>query len=149
MTDYAAKVRQNISEFGFHVTYVASDDSPSFCYSTGIFETFALPELFISSLPPNLSHELIAQYVQRHAETGPVLNERIAANEERFDYFLISVPTERLKDYVLATNAYYGDAAFEYLQLVYPDASLQFPHEEGYDYDQEIMGVFPPPNLEP
>ena len=144
MTDYAAEVRQNIARHGFHVTYVACDDSPSFCYSTGIFETFAIPELFISSLPPNLSHELIGQYVQRHVDTGPVVNERIAANDERFDYFLISVPTELLKDYVLATNRYYDGRAFEYLQLIYPDASLRFPHEAGYDYDQEIIGDFPP-----
>jgi hypothetical protein len=39
---------------------------------------------------------------------------------------------------------YYGSNPFEFLQLIYPDTELLFPDEKGYDYDQELFGVFPP-----
>ena len=98
----------------------------------------------ISALPPNLSAELIAQYVDRFRATGPLVGERITAAKERFDYYLVPVPLVRIQDYVLATIKYYGSNAFEFLQLVYPDTELLFPGEEGYDYDQELFGAFPP-----
>ena len=115
-----------------------------FCYSTGITQTHSIPELFISSLPPNLSHELVTQYVERHAKTGPPLNERVEAIKERFDYFLIPVSKQRLEEYVLASQKFYGEKPFDYVQLIFPDPELHFPGEPGYDYDQEILGRFPP-----
>jgi len=144
MNDYAAIVQKNIESHGFHVTYVAGSKSPPFCYSTGIFQSFSIPEVFISSLPPNLSHELITQYVKRHAQTGPPLNERMKAIGERFDYYLIPVSLQRLREHVLASLKYYGDRPFECVQLIYPDPMLLFPGEPGYNYDQEIFGEFPP-----
>ncbi len=142
--DYAATVRQNVAKYGFHVTYVGCEDSPSFCYSTGVYETFGIPEIFLSSLPPNLSHELISQYIKRFAEGGPPIDRRIKAMDERFDYYLIPVEVDHLKPYVLASMKFYGDRPYEYLQLIYPDTENRFPHESGYDYDQEIFGTFKP-----
>ena len=147
MTDYASTVRDSIENFGFHLTYVGSDDSPPFCYSTGIFEKHSIPEIFISSLPPNLCHELIAGYINRFRENEPPINQRISAIEERFDYFLIPVNLDRLAEYVLASIEYYENSPFEYVQLIYPDVALRFPGEPNYDYDQEILGAFPPPSV--
>ncbi|MEM7011494.1 MAG: DUF4262 domain-containing protein [Verrucomicrobiota bacterium] len=144
ITDYAAEVRKNVAEHGFHVTYVGRGDSPAFCYSTGIWETYSIPEIFVSSLPPNLSHELISQYIKRYTHEAPAINEQVAAIDERFDYYLIPAQAERLEDYVLASLKFYGDRPFEYLQLVYPDTKNRFPHESGYNYDQEILGEFSP-----
>lgn len=141
--DYAATVRDNVTKHGFHSTWVGADESPSFCYSTGIFQTFSIPDIFISSLPPNLSHELISQYVKRHSLSGPQVNCRVKAIDERFDYYLVPVAVDRLSDYVLASYKFYGQMPFEYLQLIYPDAQNRFPGEVGYNYDQEIKGVFP------
>ncbi len=142
--DYARQVRENVARHGFHVTYVSSSDDPAFCYSTGIYKTHSIPELFLSALPPNLSHELITQYVDRHRNVSPQVGQRIKAEDERFDYYLIPVATDLLTDYALASFAFYGDERFEYLQLVYPDASLRFPHEPGYDYDQVLLTEFHP-----
>jgi hypothetical protein len=144
MIEYAAIVRENVAKHGFHVTYVDCDETPSFCYSTGIYQTFSIPEIFISSLPPELSHELISQYIQRHSQNGPPLNQCITAIDERFDYYLIPVAGDRLKEYVLASFKFYGQKPFDYLQLIYPDTDLLFPDQVGYDYDQEILGQFPP-----
>lgn len=144
MIDYAKRVRDNVGKHGFHATYVGPGEVPEYCYSTGIYETYALPEIIISSLPPKLSHELITQYVDRFSETGPLLNQRITAVNERFDYYLVPVASERIQDYVLATINYYGRKRFECLQLIYPDTEMRFPGEDGYDYDQELFGLFPP-----
>ncbi|MEM0926859.1 MAG: DUF4262 domain-containing protein, partial [Planctomycetota bacterium] len=124
MLNYAAKVRESIRQHGFHVTYVGQDETPSFCYSTGIFETLGLPELFLSSLPPNLSHELICQYAERYRDSKPTLGRRVSAMKERFDHFLIPVDRDALREYTLASFEFYGDAPFECLQLVYPDPDL-------------------------
>ena len=145
MMDYAKRVRNSVARNGFHTTTVgAGDDVPGFTYSTGIYESYGIPEIIISALPPNLSHELITQYVDRFRKTGPIIGKRITAKKERFDYYLVCVPLVRIQDYVLATIKYYGKAPFKYLQLIYPDTELLFPDEEGYDYDQELFGAFPP-----
>ena len=144
MLNYAARVRESISKHGFHVTYVGSDETPSFCYSTGIFETFEIPELFLSALPPNLSHGLISQYVERHRDSRPPLGRRVPAIQERFDYYLIPVELDAVREYALASFEFYGDDSFDCLQLAYPDPDLHFPDEPGYNYDQVILGSFPP-----
>jgi hypothetical protein len=144
MFDYAKRVRDSVARKGFHTTSVGAGDEPEFSYSTGIYESYAIPEIIISALPPNLSHELISQYVDRFRAAGPIIGERIFAEKERFDYYLVPVPLVRVQDYVLATIKYYGSAPFEILQLIYPDTELLFPGEDGYDYDQELFGAFPP-----
>ena len=142
--NYAKRVRDSVARNGFHITSVGGGEEPGFTYSTGIYKTYAIPEIIISALPPNLSAELISQYADRFRATGPVVGERITAAKERFDYYLVRVPLARIQEYVLASIKYYGKAPFKYLQLIYPDTELRFPDEKGYDYDQELFGAFPP-----
>ena len=144
MIDYAKRVRDSVARHGFHTTSVGAGEKPAFSYSTGIFESYAIPEIIISGLPPNLSHDLISHYVERFRATGPLIGERVTAADERFDYYLVPVPFVRIQDYVLATIKYYGSDPFNFLQIVYPDTNLLYPGEEGYDYDQELFGAFPP-----
>ena len=120
MMDYATRVRDSVARNGFHTTSVgAGDDEPGFSYSTGIYKSYGIPEIIISALPPNLSHELISQYVDRFKATGPIIGKRVTAKKERFDYYLVPVPLVRIQDYVLATIKYYGSDVFEFLQLVF------------------------------
>lgn len=57
--NFAAGIRSKVRKYGFSSTYVLADETPGFCYSTGIQETHGIPEPFISALPPALSAELI------------------------------------------------------------------------------------------
>lgn len=140
---YHDKVDENIRKRGFHSTFVFADRSPSFCYSTGIYETFGIPEIFISSLPQNLSHRLIESYVDKYKNVDSIpYDKRIDDLTERFPVYLIDVPTDKLTDYVLSSVRYYKDKDLKYAQLVYPDTKGNFPDEKGYDYDQVIMGEF-------
>lgn len=141
--EYHDKVDDNIRQYGYHVTYVSISNEPSFCYSTGIYKSFGIPEIFISSLPQNLSGELVEKYVSKFTDAGLVqVHKRIHDLSDRFPVYLIDVPTERLKNYVLSSVRVYGNDDYKYIQLIYPDTQGHFPTEEGYDYDQEIFGHF-------
>lgn len=140
---YHEKVDENIRKFGYHSTFVFADKSPSFCYSTGIFKSFGIPEIFISSLPQNLSSTLIRSYVDKFKDATSVpLNRRLDELIDRFPVYLIEVPGEKLIDYVLSSVRFYDSTPYKYVQLIYPDTAGHFPNDAGYDYDQMIMGQF-------
>jgi hypothetical protein len=140
---YAAQVALNVKNHGFHSTYVGGGDTAPFCYSTGLYESDGLPELFLSALGPGLSGALIHSYRLRFRNSAPPVGVRITAEgDDRFDYYLINVDLPALREYVLASYRFYGTRPFKYLQLVYPDAEMRFPHEPGYVYDQEILGDY-------
>jgi len=140
---YHASVNDNIERFGYHSTFVFADSTPSFCYSTGIYKSFGIPEIFISALPQNLSHELIKSYVDnfKGSELPPV-NEQIDSLADRFSVYLIEVVNDKLAEYVLSSIRFYKGEDYKYLQIVYPDVEGYFPDEAGYDYDQVILGSF-------
>ncbi len=140
---YHDKVDENIKKHGYHVTFVFADKTPSFCYSTGVYKTFGIPEIFISSLPQNLSHGLIEAYVNKFKDTDLIpVDKRIDDLTDRFPVYLIEITTDKLSDYVLSSIRFYKDEDYRYLQLIYPDTKGLFPDDQGYDYDQIIMGQF-------
>lgn len=140
---YHKSVDENIRMYGYHVTFVFSEDAPSFCYSTGVYKSFGIPELFISSLPQNLSHQLVEQYVDRFKNGEPILiNEQIDDLNERFPVYLIEADIDQLRAYVLSSIRFYQTDPFQYIQLIYPDTKGLFPGEPGYDYDQVVLGNF-------
>jgi hypothetical protein len=140
---YHEMVDENIRTYGYHSTFVLTDKSPSFGYSTGIYESFGIPEIFISSLPQNLSSTLIQNYADKfkHAAEVP-LNIRLNDLVDRFPIYLIEVPEIKLTDYVLSSIRFYNGDPYKYVQLIYPDTAGHFPNDPEYDYDQEIMGKF-------
>lgn len=140
---YHAKVDENIQKYGYHSTFGFADKTPSFCYSTGIFKNFGIPEIFISSLPQNLSNTLIQSYVDKFKGAAQVpMNVRLEHLSERFPVYLIEVPEHKLTDYVLSSIRYYNGNPYKYVQLIYPDTAGRFPNDAGYDYDQIILGQF-------
>ena len=140
---YHDKVDDNIRKFGYNITFVFADETPSFCYSTGIYKSFGIPEIFISSLPENLSSGLVKSYVDKFKESKAIPTDQLIDDlSDRFPIYLIDVPTDNLKDYVLSSIRVYEDKEYKYVQLIYPDINGHFPDEEGYDYDQLIMGQF-------
>ena len=141
--DFREKVHENIRKYGYHVTYVFDDKLPSFCYSTGVYKSYGIPEIFISALPQNLSFGLVKSYVERFKESKTIpLNKKIDELSDRFPTYLIEVPIKNLKDYSLSSIRIYGNEEYKYVQLIYPDTKGRFPNDSGYSYDQEIMGDF-------
>jgi hypothetical protein len=99
---YHDKVNQNIRKHGYHSTFVFANKTPSFCYSTGIYKNFGIPEIFISSLPQNLSHGLIENYVNKFKQSESIpMDRRIDDLTDRFPVYLIDVSIDKLADYIL------------------------------------------------
>ena len=144
INEYHRKVEDNVRKHGYHSTFVFSDNDPSFCYSTGICESFRIPELFISSLPQNLSHSLVEAYAAKFKTTDFIpLGNRLEDLTDRFPVYLMEVSKDKLKEYALSSVRFYGERNYKYLQLIYPDTNGQFPGEEGYDYDQIVLSEIP------
>ncbi len=138
---YHKKVDDCIRDFGYYSTYVFNETKPSFCYSTGIFTSYNIPEVFISSLPQNLSFEIISNYVKLFKGTKDIpLNTKIDNLVDRFPVILIEAPLTRLNEYILTSFRFYKNEVFKCLQIIFPDTNGSFPNDEGYNYDQEIKG---------
>jgi len=138
---YFERVYENINQNGFHVTALLEEkDFTPYAYSTGVFENFKIPELFISGLGPNLSMELVKNYVEKYKFRSVPLNEKVTDITDRFPVFFIKVKNENLSEYVLTSIRHYENRPYEYLQLIFPDLDGKFPNEIGYNYDQEIIG---------
>lgn len=134
-------VYENIDRYGFHTTYVMEElNFTPFGYSTGVFENFKIPELFISGLPNGLTTGLIKNYAERYKFRTVPLNEKIVDLFDRFPVYFIEVENKDLIDYVLSSIKHYGEKQYSYLQLIFPDLDGNFPGEPNYDYDQEIIG---------
>ncbi|WP_343695992.1 DUF4262 domain-containing protein [Flavobacterium sp.] len=138
---YFKRVYDNIKNIGYHTTAIMEEkDFTPFAYSTGIFENFKIPELFISGLGPNLSGELIKNYADKYKFEKIPLNTKNYDLTDRFPIYFIKVNKIDLEDYVLTSIKFYKDRDYEYLQLVFPDLKGNFPNEPNYDYDQKIIG---------
>ncbi|WP_299224144.1 DUF4262 domain-containing protein [uncultured Aquimarina sp.] len=137
---YFKKVNENITNFGFHTTYVMEETGfTPFGYSTGIYKNFEIPELFISGLPNGLTTELIKNYVERFKFKKVPINEKINDLIDRFPIYFIDVKNKLLTEYALSCFKYYENSDFKCLQLIFPDLNGYFPDESEYDYDQEIL----------
>jgi hypothetical protein len=139
--DYFNKVYNNIKNNGYHTTAVLEEiDFTPFAYSTGIFKNFKIPELFISGLGPNLSGELIENYVGKFKFSEVPLNRKIQDLSDRFAVYFISLKNSDIADYALTSVKFYENRNYEYLQLIFPDLNGKFPNEVGYNYDQKVLG---------
>lgn len=139
--NYFEELYKNIEKYGFHTTYIMEEIGLTpFGYSTGIYENFKIPELFISGLPYNLTGELIQNYVEKYKFGTIPINERIEDLTNRFLVYFIKVENKVLSEHTLSTIKYYDNDEYEYLQLIFPDLNGNFPNEPNYNYDQKVFG---------
>ena len=140
---YFKRVYDNIKNIGYHISAIMEEENfTPFAYSTGIFENFKIPELFISGLGPNLSGEIIKNYAEKYKFKKVPINKKIVNLTDRFPICFIKVSNKDLTEYVLTSVKFYENRNYDYLQLVFPDLNGNFPNETNYDYDQKIIGEF-------
>lgn len=120
--NYFKRVFDNIEKYGFHNTYIMEEVGfTPFGYSTGIYKTFEIPELFISGLPNGLTNTLITNYVERFKFKQVPLNKKINGLIDRFPVYFIEVENDKLTEYTLSSFKFYKNSEFKYLQLIFPD----------------------------
>ncbi|MCP2027321.1 hypothetical protein L1276_002478 [Flavobacterium sp. HSC-32F16] len=140
---YFKQVYDNIKNIGYHTTAIMEEENfTPFTYSTGLFENFKIPELFISGLGPNLSGEIIKNYAEKYKNKTVPVYKKIDDLIDTFPIYFIKVNNHDLAKYALTSIKFYENSYYEYLQLVFPDLNGNFPNESTYNYDQEIIGEF-------
>ena len=138
---FLKRIDDDIEKYGYHVTYVMEEkDFTPFGYSTGLYKSFGIPEVFVSGLPNGLTNTLITNYAEIFKDKSIPFNEKLDNLIERFLVYLIPIESSILEEKVLASVRLYDGINFDSVQVIYPDLNGFFPGEEGYDYDMEIMG---------
>jgi len=138
---YFELVDSNIEKYGFHVTYVLEDkDFTPFGYSTGLFKSLGIPEVFVSGLPNGLTNTLITNYAEIFKEKEIPFYQKLDTLIDRFLVYLIPVTSLSLEEKVLSSYRLYDGPHFESIQIIYPDLNGCFPGDKDYDYDMEIFG---------
>lgn len=132
------KINKDIEKSGFSVMAIASDgESPPFCYTVGLFETYGVPEITLVGLRPEMAHMLITDVVDRYIKehhTLPLGVPVVDIIKNMPAIFLeIDDPINDASMYFVRN--YYSDkqTAVPAVQFVWPDADKRFPWEPGFN----------------
>ncbi|WP_445363348.1 DUF4262 domain-containing protein [Microbulbifer sp. ANSA003] len=139
------RILDNIEKYGCHVLSVLEDeDSPTFTYSIGIYETQSKPELLIVGLDSKISQSMVNEYCQRlKAGESFEVGRYYSGFLEGFDVCFIEMDKKYHDVYPLACNTHYGALPYTVYQLVWPTTSEQWPWDVGtsdfYQWSQPIL----------
>jgi hypothetical protein len=138
--EYFDIIDSNIEKHGFHITYIPEEkDFTPFGYSTGLYKTYGIPEVFVSGLPNGLTTTLITNYAKTFKNQEILLNQKLDNLIDKFTVYLSKVKTQSLQEHVLSSFRLYNGSNFDSIQVIYPDLNGFFPEDDGYDYDMEIF----------
>lgn len=131
------KVLDDIRHHGLHVINVWEDENgPGFCYSIGLFENYAHPEIIIIGLRPELAHTLLNNMAfdikQGKTFTPGEFHEGVL---DDFLCYFGEVPKFHHRDYVGWAHWFYGEDNFPLVQCIYPTVKGIFPWERDFPED--------------
>lgn len=139
------QIKANIVKYGLQVIMVSKhNDSPSFAYSIGLFETYKQPEIICFGLPDKVGHEVINE-VAELMKAGEIIKPYIIYDnifkDNKAEF--ISVDNRNISDYFGAALNYYESTIFPAFQLVWTDRNNKFPWEENFEekflYEQPLL----------
>lgn len=139
------RTRDNIEKHGLQVIMVhATNYSPSFAYSIGLFRTYKHPEIICFGLPNELGRAIIndvARLVKQGENMEVYRNYDNIFKDSRAEF--LPVDNRNIKDYFRAALNFYETSNFPAYQLVWPDGNNTFPWEDNFDknflYDQPLL----------
>lgn len=120
---------EQIRKHGWFATHVFADkEGPGFAYTTGFWLRFEFPELILFSLPREAAHDTF-WHVYRELEAGKrfPIGERIEDIFQNVAAVLLPVSPQRYGEHLGWSRWFYGNDSFSCLQLIFPDASGNFP----------------------
>lgn len=126
---------QTIREAGWIATHVhASETSPSFTYTTGLWAMKGLPELIVFGLDMEQAHQAFATIVAK-AEAGGLLKPGTPVEGLVGKGRVVLFGTDRCKhaEYMQLTGWFYDHPGFPCEQLVLSDENGALPWEEACD----------------
>ena len=135
LDDYERKILSNIDEYGWHGTYVMSDENqPGFTYSVGFWLNATAPEVLICGLPQENGHNLLWSLFDswRGGQLPPV-GQPVTDILKGFDCYFFPVSKRAYSTYPRSAQWFYGGDDFPCFQLVWPDFAGIFPWQDGFD----------------
>lgn len=123
--NFVSKIRTH----GWAGTHVTPDsEGPGFSYTTGFWLKFRFPEVMLFSMRGKTAHDTFWT-IYRELEAGrrPPMGEPTGAIFENADVVFLPVSLQQYPNYLGWSGWFYGNDAFECLQLVYPDRDGHFP----------------------
>lgn len=141
--DSERKLVGDIEKYGWHAIFITAEpDIPGYGFTVGFFQSYDHPEIVISGLSHQVTHELFrllsvpimaGQRFQPGDETSDIAN---------FVCRFITVEQSFYHEYLGFARWFYRGSGFPALQLVWPDPGEHFPWEQGYDirYRQPLLG---------
>jgi hypothetical protein len=125
----------NVKKYGWHVSmFKAERDSPSFCYTIGLWETYKHPEIICFGLPPMTMGQILnsAGHLIKEGEKMPIYT-RFNKLFERGDAVFLPINSEKEMLAYFGYGLWYNKGMFPALQLVWGDTANKFPWEEGFE----------------
>jgi hypothetical protein len=139
------RTKSNIEKFGLQIIIVnATDYSPSFAYSIGLYKKYKHPEIICFGLPNDLVHAIVndvADLIKKGEKIEPSKNYDSIFKNSRAEF--LEVDERNIDDYFAAAINFYETTKFPALQLVWTDRNNKFPWEENFEdkflYDQPLL----------
>jgi hypothetical protein len=131
-----------IRKCGWFGTQVAGDkDGPGFTYTTGFWLQFEFPEVVVFGLGRQVARDTL-WHMYRQLEAGKSFGIGIREDEifRNASAVLLPVSPQHYRNHLGWSRWFYGNDEFQCLQLIFPDASGQFPWEAV----SEIVSAAPP-----
>ncbi|WP_217643846.1 DUF4262 domain-containing protein [Pedobacter rhizosphaerae] len=131
------KTKLNVEKFGLQVIMVnATNYSPSFAYSIGLWESYEHPEIICFGLSTELGHAIINDVAEKiksgqKLESGKIYSEIFKSGKAIF----LDVDQLNINDYFGPALEFYAGRPFNALQLVWTDRGDKFPWEESFEQD--------------
>jgi Domain of unknown function (DUF4262) len=133
--DAERRVVGDVEELGWHgVSRFPGGSQLDHYYTVGLRRTYGAPEILIVGLAGDVAHGMARAVVDAIGQGASfAAGERSDAILEGYDVGFSSVGRAAAGDWLPLAAWYYGDDAWEALQLLWPDRAGRFPGEEGYD----------------
>lgn len=130
MAEYVARLRELITEHGFAVQAVFSDEgSAAYCYTVGLHESLG-HEFVMAGLDVRAMHGLLHSVVEHFAgSSGPVAGE-VLDGLLADGFQLLMRPVESMEPFAMLHEVYGREAVVPYWQAVWPDRDGIFPIDD-------------------
>lgn len=132
------KVRKDIKQHGWHLILIEGNQQPGFCYTIGLWETYAHPELMIFAPKADpCGYAFAIQALVARIQKG----EKVLAGSPQaglfgqYDGAIRSVLPAYFSPFLGTAANYYGHHDFKALQIFWPDKQGSFPWQDGFQED--------------
>jgi len=126
----------NIGKFGWEAMLITGkEQSSSFAYSVGLYDTLDFPELITVGLPLEVAHSALSYAVDEMKAGRDLTKGRYRGIVGQVEVEFRPVAQRWFRHVMCRTDWYYGYGKKEIpsLQLIYPDLENRFQWDEGFN----------------